>query len=261
MQVHGASWNDDDLCYDPLSMPLSLLLVPCDPLQTISKVSKVLQAIHHCVKELTIMPSGQCVNVVHISCIQNAKNLQGMEMCFEAKKDGEQLKFTRSYGRAAQDILSGANLAPTVYSCEPLPGGWQAIVMEKINGSKLGMPITNEGLKNAVELLHNAGYVHGDLRPQNILQMDDSTGPILDFDWAGEVGSAKYPCGINMSSSCGWHGDVAPGERIEKSHDLFQLQRMYQANTGFILALFYFTLQHCFVCIILTQNSDTEVMV
>lgn len=52
MQVYGAAWNGDDLCHDPLSLPLSLLFVPCDPLNTILKVAKLLQAILGAVVDL-----------------------------------------------------------------------------------------------------------------------------------------------------------------------------------------------------------------
>jgi hypothetical protein len=37
MQVYGAAWNGDDLCYDPLTHPLSTLFVPSDPLETSKK--------------------------------------------------------------------------------------------------------------------------------------------------------------------------------------------------------------------------------
>ena len=41
-------------------------------------------------------------------------------------------------------------------------------------------------------------HVHGDLRVQNILVVDDSIS-ILDFDWAGKEGEVRYPQELNTS--------------------------------------------------------------
>ena len=43
---------------------------------------------------------------------------------------------------------------------------------------------------------HQDGFVHGDLRPPNIIITNN--GPqIIDFDWAGKIGIACYPVDIN----------------------------------------------------------------
>ena len=46
MQVFGGAWNVDDCCFDPLSLPLSLLFLPSDPLDTLQKVAVMLRAIY-----------------------------------------------------------------------------------------------------------------------------------------------------------------------------------------------------------------------
>ena len=73
--------------------------------------------------------------------------------------------------------------------------------------------------------MHEKGYVHGDLRPQNILVFDKGVC-ILDFDWAEKCEVARYPKELNMSSECNWHCDVQPGGRITAEHDTYQLQQI-----------------------------------
>ena len=61
--------------------------------------------------------------------------------------------------------------------------------------------------------LHSNGFVHGDLRAPNILLLKDNTVRILDFDWTGCAGVAKYPDDLNTSvewlnTSVEWHEEV-----------------------------------------------------
>lgn len=54
------------------------------------------------------------------------------------------------------------------------------------------------------DALHSLGYVRGDLCPQNILALPDNSIRIVDFDWCGPVGEAKYPADINLSKLRLW---------------------------------------------------------
>ncbi|KAH9906583.1 uncharacterized protein BXZ73DRAFT_5072, partial [Epithele typhae] len=51
-------------------------------------------------------------------------------------------------------------------------------------------------------------YVHGDIRPPNVLLLDGWKNAssrarknkyvrIADFDWAGTIGEARYPCNLS----------------------------------------------------------------
>ena len=57
-----------------------------------------------------------------------------------------------------------------------------------------------------VRTLHEGGFVHGDIRDANLLidraslASDDVTIHLIDFDWAGCVGEAKYPIGMNCET-------------------------------------------------------------
>ena len=46
-----------------------------------------------------------------------------------------------------------------------------------------------------IELLHNGGFVHGDLRPSNIMvslsEMEDKVLKFIDFDWSGKACNTK----------------------------------------------------------------------
>ena len=73
---------------------------------------------------------------------------------------------------------------------------------------------------SAVKLMHEAGYVHGDLRPQNILVVKEDTVRIIDFDWADKEHTVKYPAELSMA--CNWPDDVKPEGLIRTFHDLCQ---------------------------------------
>ena len=67
-------------------------------------------------------------------------------------------------------------------------------------GRMIKAPV-NQNVKSrlieAMEALHSNRFVHGDLRLQNVLVVGDSVR-IVDFDWAGLEGTARYPKELNM---------------------------------------------------------------
>ena len=50
-----------------------------------------------------------------------------------------------------------------------------------------------DGLRKLVAEFHAEGYVHGDLRGANILADQTNFCQLIDFDWGGKCGEAKYP--------------------------------------------------------------------
>ncbi len=99
--------------------------------------------------------------------------------------------------------------------------------MEKIEGDPIPLTvteITKQSLNKAMCLMHKEGYVHGDLRPQNILVVEDKTVRVIDFDCAGEYPNARYSNQLNME--CDWHSEVNCGGIITKDHDLYQFRLM-----------------------------------
>ncbi|KAF5347277.1 hypothetical protein D9756_009996 [Leucocoprinus leucothites] len=80
-------------------------------------------------------------------------------------------------------------------------------------------------IKQAIDLLHSHDLVFGDLRPPNIL-VSDETVMIIDFDWCGKAGEARYPASLNTDEELGWPDGVAPDSTMMKEHDLFMLKKM-----------------------------------
>ena len=237
MQVFGGAWNGDDCCFDPLSLPLSLLFLPSDPLDTLHKVAVMLRAIYKATVDLKEHYARDDSNrhpyYISDQNFKSTKNFRHKEMVFEAEKEGQKVvvKFSRKYGLNAHEELAESNLAPEVISHETLAGGWNAVVMKKVDGiavsdlTSVSQETKNE-LKEVLQVLSSANFVHGDLRPQNILVTGDQHVCVIDFDWAGLAGEAHYPSDINLDPSCGWHQDVAPCGLINVEHDTFQIEKM-----------------------------------
>ncbi|CAG8755776.1 13803_t:CDS:1, partial [Acaulospora colombiana] len=60
----------------------------------------------------------------------------------------------------------------------------------------------------------------GDLRPPNILVTKDCQKVMLiDFDWSGKLGVARYPAG-GVNPEYAWPDGVEANGRIEREHDL-----------------------------------------
>ena len=55
-------------------------------------------------------------------------------------------------------------------------------------------------LARTVDRLHKAGWVHGDLRLCNVLFGGDDSVQLIDFEWAGKVGEAKFPENVRIES-------------------------------------------------------------
>jgi hypothetical protein len=74
------------------------------------------------------------------------------------------------------------------------------------------------GVVSHLELLHEQGYVHGDVRAYNIIFSGDD-GHLIDFDIGGlDEESTKYPEGYNSALNDGIRRGKE-GVRIRKYHD------------------------------------------
>ncbi|KAF8547814.1 hypothetical protein OG21DRAFT_1392989, partial [Imleria badia] len=109
------------------------------------------------------------------------------------------IKLTRSYSPELHSFCACRNYAPKLYAYERLAGGIIAVVMEYITGKPLTSPAPahlqdkwTHDLQEMVKTMHDEDYVHGDLRPPNILCVEDRV-MVFDFDWGGKVGKASYP--------------------------------------------------------------------
>ncbi|KAG6847753.1 hypothetical protein H0H93_006195 [Arthromyces matolae] len=120
------------------------------------------------------------------------------------------VKFTRSYSTEAHRFLAEHDLAPKLrFSREIVEGsGWIVVVTDWSAGSLFEENVSREEkqtawlkVKVAVQLLHDGGFVHGDIRGPNIVIIEKGSEVsihIIDFDWAGKDGDATYPLDINL---------------------------------------------------------------
>ena len=141
------------------------------------------------------------------------------------------VKFTNSYGVDAHRLLEKEKLAPKLRYFSggdegfKKPCGLEMVVMDFIPDTN--SPLTDQGRKDVehvVGLLHKAGYVFGDLRLPNILNLQDGHAMMVDFDWSGLEGQVVYPMGLNKEIQ--WPPGSGTGMPIEKSHDIFMLQKL-----------------------------------
>ena len=151
------------------------------------------------------------------------------------------VKFTAHYNEAAHRLLADHDppLAPALHFCGRVIGDLYMVVMEYIAGASplLGFfppsplprtprpEVVRKTITKALELLHKQDIVFGDLRPLNILHLrDDDRVFLVDFDWAGKDGEARYsPC-LNEELDLG--ADVVRWAVMKKSHDTENLERV-----------------------------------
>jgi serine/threonine protein kinase len=161
------------------------------------------------------------------------------KLLFFGESDGNKVcvKFTTSYSREVHAQCASMGIAPTLRGFEVLPGGWFMVVMDRIDDvftpsyaseSSLTIELHNLVLKH-LTLLHQARYVHGDLRDTNLMvRKDGQPGFMLvDFDWAGEIGEVCYPMNVNTDPELGRPAGAYDGEIIQADHDIDMLRKIF----------------------------------
>jgi hypothetical protein len=146
--------------------------------------------------------------------------------------------FTRNYGEEAHETCMGLGIAPKLYACQDLAGGWKAVViayegndftmLSECKFSAQDKEAVKEATLEVAQKIHDKGFVHGDLRDSNILcHKTDSELKILfiDWDWAGKANTIKYPATINTDIDR--DPNAKPGSPILKEHDKYMLDTMF----------------------------------
>jgi serine/threonine protein kinase len=151
------------------------------------------------------------------------------------------VKFVDRYGERAHRLLADLGLAPKLFFCgspclsgkDPSYRSLSMVVMEYIDGKTLAQEEINAQmkekvrleLKRALDLLHDKGLVFGDLRPPNVMITKESEVKLIDFNWAGEKGQAKYP--YLISPGVDWPEGVKALAVMEANHDLEMLSKLF----------------------------------
>ena len=157
------------------------------------------------------------------------------------------VKFVRTYSKETHLASAAKDGAPALLGCDVLSCGWSVVVMELLEGpdwvsslmiaDRAERHMVCEKVKEHVLTLHHEGFVHGDIRPQNVLvkRPDTTHGHTLsvrlvDFDWAGEINKATYPFLVNPDLGYGFTrpSSVKGGGIITTEHDLAMVDLMYR---------------------------------
>ncbi|KAH9922428.1 uncharacterized protein B0H18DRAFT_1212655 [Fomitopsis serialis] len=131
-----------------------------------------------------------------------------MSFVAEANGGGETgtrcvVKFVHRSGKEAHEFMYERGVAARLMHCqrEASVGDLFVVITEYIDETK-DAKASQDGitkLRDALEGLHEAQFVFGDLRRVNMLV--DSTGQprLIDFDWSGPDGQMRYPHDLNTT--------------------------------------------------------------
>lgn len=150
------------------------------------------------------------------------------------------VKFTPTYCGEAHRLLAQQNLAPALLYAGPVYDyagytRWKMVVMEECTGGgHVWWDVAGETIyqqvRDAVRVLHENGFVHGDLRSQNIMLDKALRIRVIDFDWAGKEGVARYP--NDLSPDIPWPAGAKPGALISREHDQYWVRRLLTPRFG-----------------------------
>lgn len=156
------------------------------------------------------------------------------------------IKFVERYGERAHRTLEAEGLAPELLYCgspqlqkdQPSYRPVTMVVMDYVVGLTLAAEKKRKGgldakvedivcreVRRALDLLHTTNLVFGDLRPPNIMITNTKEVKLIDFDWAGDLGQAQYPCLI--SPNVPWPADVKALDLITVAHDHDMFRRLF----------------------------------
>ena len=236
LQIACACANSYGVHFDVLTPYLNLEFVPHD-IEKQYMIGRALYALKTCLEDLRVyniskekpnpdfpfvisFESGEATFTLHYE-----KELkQSSRTIFKCITKPDDLpvvvKFSPfGYGVKAHEILACEGMAPNLLFSKDLQNGFTMVVMEYIDGECLNKLSRKQKkmLRQAVSLLHSHGFVHGDLRPQNVLWKGFKPY-ILDFDFARlEKDKPLYPASLNPEVT--WAKGVEAMGLIEKVHD------------------------------------------
>ncbi|QRV79824.1 hypothetical protein RhiJN_07839 [Ceratobasidium sp. AG-Ba] len=89
--------------------------------------------------------------------------------------------------------------------------------------------VTNS-IEKALQILHDADFVFGDLRPLNVVVLRDATGTptkaqLVNFEWCGKHQEGRYP--LRMSRSFEWVPGMNWGGIMDKEHDSEMKKKLF----------------------------------
>ncbi|KAI0739156.1 hypothetical protein C8Q80DRAFT_1204517 [Daedaleopsis nitida] len=123
------------------------------------------------------------------------------------------IKLMQTYGEDVHRLLAEAGHAPKLFYCGPPYAAFPDLDVYR--------PITMR-IREVVKFLHDNGMVHGNLRGQHVLyEEDDNNVKLIDFDWGGKEGAARYP--KDLSPAVKWPPGAEAGGLVTRAHDCYQV--------------------------------------
>jgi hypothetical protein len=140
-----------------------------------------------------------CANTPSIRHFKYQSHMDDSELLFAAETDDDEkvcIKFVHRYSKDVHTFCASGGFGPTLKGFEGLPGGWHMVVMEMIGEDYCHLmdfppPYSHfDDIIGKLTSLHQANYVHGDVRNTNIMvKKDGNQGfKLVDFDWSGTIG-------------------------------------------------------------------------
>ncbi|CAG8439846.1 13274_t:CDS:2 [Funneliformis caledonium] len=124
------------------------------------------------------------------------------------------IKFAKRYSEACHKECQTLGIAPKLFFCEQIAGGWYVVIMEQLMEHDYYFIL----IRTKIALY---------MRLSNILISPDDSIKIIDFDWSGKVGEVVYPPLLNQEIDV-WYPDVKAGEKILPEHDLYILNTEFK---------------------------------
>ena len=182
------------------------------------------------------------VKFKYVGFLENGLDCITFRACTEMAQDIV-VKFVDRYGKRAHQILADHSLAPKLLCYgsprfdddEPSYQSISMVVMDFVDGDTFGevktkvsknlVETVRSTVQKALDLLHSHGLVFGDLRLPNVMITKDGEVKLIDFDWAGEEGQAKYLS--LLSPGIDWPVGVKALAVMRKEHDLCMLKKLF----------------------------------
>ena len=160
-----------------------------------------------------------------LSRLVYSANMSWMTEEKEVKCKAVIVKFTNTYGDEVHKCMAESGFAPQLIAVHDLPPNWKVVIMDELQNR---MDIGKDKyavVRAAIKILHENGYVHGDLRLSNMFSCTNTESRIavIDYDWAGKANEAKYP--LWMNPACNWPQGASCGGIITVDHDNYWIDR------------------------------------
>ena len=211
------------------------LLFQANPSVQISALGATLLALRRLVTTMTLQKD----NIPRPLVTEDLR--LGYNLVFRCR-DGSYHKYlraTESYGADAHGWCAAQGYAPSFNAVDLCPS-WRRIEMSSTNTNNehwvLAHGATDPATRAAILVavrqvlieMHNAGFVHGDVRAGNVLYRaeEDDTGSmrvmLIDFDSAGRAGTARYSI---LPFAIAYAPTAVPGGLVTAEHDNWRAER------------------------------------